>query len=133
MKFKLVFIFITITLLSLFAGCSSSSAINDFFGIEMPPSEVQYFKIIGYTETSGISYQSTKNMDPNIYAWAGLEGTNIRIMITNNSEAPIKLSYDADQFILIEKEGKEYILNKGDRIAYSNYDPIKPNTSIELV
>ena len=72
-------------------------------------------------------------MDPNIYAWAGLEGTNIRIMITNNSEAPIKLSYDADQFILIEKEGKEYILNKGDRMAYSNYDPIEANTSIELV
>ena len=47
MKIKLVFIFITITLLGLFAGCSSSSAINDFFGIEMPPSEVQYFKIIG--------------------------------------------------------------------------------------
>ncbi len=122
-----------IVILGLLTGCSSSSAINDFFGIEMPPSEVNYFKIIGYTESSGISYQSTKNMNPDINAWAGLEGTYIRIKITNNTDEPLEINYDSDQYLLIEKDGKEFILNKGDRVDYNNLNPIEPNSSIELV
>lgn len=129
-----LFLSITIiVLLGLLTGCSSSSAINDFFGIEMPPSEVNYFKIIGYTESSGISYQSTKDMNPDINAWAGLEGTNIRIKITNNTNEPIGINYDSDQYLLINKDGKEFILNKGDRNEYNNLDPIEPHSSIELV
>jgi len=66
-------------LYALMPGCSSTTAINDFFEIEMLPSEVSYFKIVSYSESSGISYQSTRNMNPELYAWAGLKGTNIRI------------------------------------------------------
>jgi len=122
-----------IVMLSFLTGCSSSSAINDFFGIEMPPSEVNYFKIIGYTESSGISYQSTRNMNPDINAWAGLEGTNIRIKITNNTDEPLGINYNSDQYLLVDKDGKEFILNKGDRVDYNNLDPIEPHSSIELV
>ena len=70
---KIFIMVAAIIMLGLLTGCSSSSAINDFFGIEMPPSEVDYFRIVGYTETSGISYQSTKNMNPDLFAWAGLK------------------------------------------------------------
>ena len=133
MKTKLFLNITVISILSLATGCSSSSAINDFFGIEMPPSEVNYFKIIGYTEASGISYQSTKNMNPNVYAWAGLEGTNIRIKITNNTDDPININYDSDQYLLIETDGKEYVIPKGDIIKYEGLNPIEPHSSIELL
>ncbi len=114
-------------------SCSSSSAINDFFGIEMPPREVDYFKIVGYTESSGVSYQSTKNMNPDLYAWAGLEIKSIRIKITNNSNEPIELNYNEDQYLLVEKEGNEFILDKGSMLEYDNNNPIAPKTSIELI
>lgn len=114
-------------------GCSSSSVINDFFGIEMPPSEVDYFRIVGYTEASGISYQSTKNMNPDLFAWAGIESKNVRIQITNNSDEPVEINHNKDQYLLIEKDGNEFVLNKGDLLEYQNLDPISPNTSIEIV
>ena len=133
MNKRLFFTYGILISFSFLFGCSSSTAINDFFGIEMPPSEVDYFKIVGYTETSGISYQSTRNMNPDLYAWAGLEGTNIRIKITNNSDEPIETNYEIDQYLLVEKEGNEFILNKGSKIEYTNFDPIEPHSSIELV
>jgi len=133
MRRIIVLITNVIVLFGLLIGCSSSTAINDFFGIEMPPSEVNYFKIIGYTESSGVSYQSTRNMNPDLFAWAGLEGSNIRIKITNNSNESIEANYDADQYLLVEKDANEFILNKGDRITYQNYNPIGPNKSIELI
>lgn len=122
-----------IIVLCLLTGCSSSNAINDFFGIEMPPSEVDYFRIVGYTETSGISYQSTKNMNPDLFAWAGIENTNVRIKITNNSNEPIAVNYNEDQYLMREKDGKEFILDKGNLLEYQNRDPISPNSSIELI
>ncbi|MEN8192769.1 MAG: hypothetical protein ABFS12_08115 [Bacteroidota bacterium] len=133
MKSKLILICGIITSLNLFYGCSSSSAINDFFGIEMPPSEVDYFKIVGYTEFSGVSYQSTGNMNPNLYAWAGIEDTQVRIKITNNSDEPVKVNYIEDQYLLVEKEGDEFVLNKGDMLDYNNHDPIMPQGSMEIV
>ena len=33
----------------------------------------------------------------------------------------------------VEKEGNEFILNKGSKIEYTNFDPIEPHSSIELV
>lgn len=133
MKSKLLLVIILGASLMLSTGCSSSSAINDFFGIEMPPSEVDYFRIIGYTETSGISYQSTRNMKPDLFAWAGIENRNVRIQITNNSDEPVEINYNKDQYLLIEKNGNEFVLNKGDLLEYQNLDPISPNGSIEIV
>jgi hypothetical protein len=120
-------------LYTLMTGCSSTTAINDFFGIEMPPSEVNYFKIVGYTESSGISYQSTRNMNPDLYAWAGLEGTNIRIKITNNSNELVEINYNKDQYLLRETDGNELILDKGNILDYENLNPLNPNSSIELI
>lgn len=133
MKSKLLLAIILGASLILSTGCSSSSAINDFFGIEMPPSEVDYFRIVGYTETSGISYQSTRNMNPDLFAWAGIENRNVRIQITNNSDEPVEINYNKDQYLLIEKNGNEFVLNKGDLLEYQNLDPISPNSSIEIV
>ncbi|MCF6269009.1 MAG: hypothetical protein L3J41_04810 [Melioribacteraceae bacterium] len=122
-----------LALLFYVAGCSSSTAINDFFGIKMPPNESDYFKIVAYTESSGISYQSSPNMDPNIFAWAGFEGDILRVKLVNNSDAPIELSYDSDQYIIVTKENEEYICIKGDIIKYSNLSPINEQNSIELL
>ena len=133
MKSKLLSAIILGASLILSTGCSSSSAINDFFGIEMPLSEVDYFRIVGYTETSGISYQSTRNMNPDLFAWAGIENRNVRIQITNNSDEPVEINYNKDQYLLIEKNGNEFVLNKGDLLEYQNLDPISPNSSIEIV
>ena len=132
MKSKIALLIITNSLLFL-SACSSSLAINDFFGIEMPPSEVNYFKIVGYTESSGISYQSTRNMNPDLYAWANLEGTNIRIRITNNSNEPVEINCNKDQYLLIETDGKEIILDKGNLLDYENLNPLTPQSSIELI
>lgn len=133
MSSKLIFIIGIASLQILITSCSSSSAINDFFGIEMPPSEVDYFRIVGYTESSGISYQSTKNMNPNLFAWAGIEIKSIRVIISNSTNEPIELKFNDDQFLLIEKEGNEYVLDKGSMLDYDNKSPIAPNSSVELV
>ncbi|MDA3861676.1 MAG: hypothetical protein PF445_10650 [Melioribacteraceae bacterium] len=132
MKRIIKFVIITISSL-LLVQCSSSTAINDFFGIKMPPNETDYFKIVAYTESSGISYQSSPNMDPNIFAWGSLEGGILRVKLVNNSSSHVALSYDSDQFILVTKDNKEFICAKGDIITYNNMSSIKPLSSIELL
>ena len=130
---QLIKIFSILVFLLSFAGCSSSSAINDFFGIKMPPNEADYFKIVGYTESSGISYQSSPNMNPNIFAWAGLEGEVLRVKLANNSDSPVVLNYDSDQFIIVTKDNQEFICIKGNIISYSNLSPIVEQSSVELL
>lgn len=122
-----------VVLVFLMVKCSSTTAINDFFGIQMPLNELQYFKIVAYTESSGISYQSTPNMNPNILAWAGLEGGILRIKLVNNSDEPILLNYNSDQFIIVTKSNMEFICLNGDIISYNNLSPIKPLDSVELL
>lgn len=122
-----------IILLLSFVQCSSSSAINDFFGIKMPPNETDYFKIVAYTESSGISYQSSPNMDPNIFAWGSLEGDALRVKLVNNSDAPVNLSYDSDQFVIVTKDNTEFICIKGNIISYNNMSPINEHNSVELL
>ncbi|MCK5457378.1 MAG: hypothetical protein KAI45_09660 [Melioribacteraceae bacterium] len=122
-----------IILLLSFVQCSSSSAINDFFGIKMPPNETDYFKIVAYTESSGISYQSSPNMDPNIFAWASLEGDALRVKLVNNSNAPVNLSYDSDQFVIVTKDNTEFICIKGNIISYNNMSPINEHNSAQLL
>ena len=114
-------------------GCSSSMAIDDFFGIKMPLNEANYFKIVAYTELSGISYQSTPNMNPNIFAWAKLEGDKLRIKLVNNSDSEIPLSYNSDQFIIVTKDNKEFICLNGNIITYNNLSPLLTNSSAELL
>jgi len=108
-------------------------AIDDFFGIKMPLEELEYFKIVAYTESSGISYQSSPNMNPNILAWAGLEGDELRIKLINNTDSAIPLNYDSDQFVIVTKGDKEFICTKGSIITYNNLLEISPFGSVELL
>ncbi|MBU0476208.1 MAG: hypothetical protein KKF62_18835 [Bacteroidetes bacterium] len=120
-------------LVFLLVKCSSSMAIDDFFGIKMPLEELEYFKIVAYTESSGISYQSSPNMNPNILAWAGLEGDELRIKLINNTDSAIPLNYDSDQFVIVTKGDKEFICTKGSIITYNNLLEISPFGSVELL
>jgi len=122
----LVFIFSSVQ-------CTSSTAINDFFGIKMPPNESDYFNIVAYTESSGISYQSSPNMEPDIFAWAGLEGEILRVKLVNQSNASVNLNYDSDQFIIVSKDETEYICTKGNIMTYNNMSPISAQNSVELL
>ncbi len=131
--FKLFRITLALIPLLFLTNCSSSSAINDFFGIKMNPAEVNYFRIVAYTESSGISYQSTANMDPNVFAWANIEGGVLRLKLINNSQNPIKLNYDSDQYIIVSNNNKEITCLNGNIISYNNYSPIQPNNSVELL
>lgn len=113
--------------------CASNSAINDFFGIKMNQADIDYFRIVAYTESSGISYQSTSTMDPNVFAWANIEGGILRIKLINNSQSPILLNYDSDQYIIVSQDNNEIICLNGNLITYNNYSPILPNNSVELL
>lgn len=117
----------------LFIRCSSTNVINDYFGIQMNLNESDYFNIVAYTEFSGISYQSTANMNPDIFAWAGLEEDVLRIKLVNNSDNKLVLSYDSDQFIIVNQDYGEFLCIKENIIKYSDYSPISPKTSVELV
>ncbi len=132
MKVLLKSLILLILLFSI-VSCSATTAINDFFGIKMPPNESDYFKIVAYSESSGISYQSTPNMDPNIFAWAGLEGDVLRVKLVNKSDTPINLNFDSDQYIIVTNDNEEYICIKGDIITYSNLSPINKQNSVELL
>jgi len=124
---------LSLTFILLFVQCSSSTAINDFFGIKMPPNESDYFQIVAYTESSGISYKSSPNMDPNIFAWAGLEGEILRIKLVNESNAPVNLNYDSDQFIIVTNDNTEFICIKENIMTYNNKSPINETKSVELL
>lgn len=132
MKHILKYLLVAVSLM-LLIKCSSSFAIDDFFGIKMPPNESNYFKIVAYTESSGISYQSSPNMNPNILAWAGLEGGKLRVKLINNSDSPIQLNYDSDQFIIESKDGVEFLCLNGNIIEYNNLSPLLENSSVELL
>jgi len=132
MKHILKYLLVAVSLM-LLIKCSSSFAIDDFFGIKMPPNESNYFKIVAYTESSGISYKSSPNMNPNILAWAGLEGGKLRVKLINNSDSPIQLNYDSDQFIIESKDGVEFLCLNGNIIEYNNLSPLLENSSVELL
>jgi len=109
-------------------GCDSSAklALNDFFGIQMPLEEQKYFKIISYNEAQGIRYQSSPDMNPNIFAWAEIEGRTIQIKINNNSRQALRSDYLNDRFTLTTADGQKFILDKGRQAAYPVNKFIEP-------
>ena len=131
--FKLFRLALSIIPLLFLTHCTSSSAINDFFGIKMNPAEIDYFRIVAYTESSGISYQSTANMEPNVFAWANIEGGILRLRLINNSQESIKLNFDSDQYIIVSNDNKEIVCLNENIISYNNRSPIQPNNSVELL
>lgn len=132
MKITIFINIVLILLLGIIAGCSSSGAVNDYFGIEMHPSEVDRFVIKAYTERTGISYSSTPNMNPNLFAWGEFGHDYFKIILVNNSAIPVTLSYDMDQYTLVLNNGEEYIFTKGNRFTYNSNDPLEPNSSVEF-
>ena len=72
-------------------------------------------------------------MNPNILAWAGLEGGKLRVKLINYSDSPIQLNYDSDQFIIESKDGVEFLCLNGNIIEYNNLSPLLENSSVELL
>lgn len=122
---KITFLFTLVVLLN---ACGPLNPINDFFGIQMNPTDEANFLIVKYTDVDGISYKNSVNMNPNINAWAEITANEITVKIVNNSEMEIPLNYTADQFIVITDE-KEYILGKGERAEYFKKGMISPMAS----
>ena len=67
-------------------------------------------------------------MDHVIFAWAGLEGNILRLKLVNNSDSPVTLNIDSDQFIIVTKDKKEFICTKKSIIKYNNMSPIVAKT-----
>lgn len=116
------------TLVVLLNACGPLNPINDFFGIQMNPTDEANFVIVKYTDVDGISYKNSINMNPNINAWAEITSDEITVKVVNNSNVEIPLNYTADQFIIITDE-KEYVLGKGERAEYFKKGAISPKAS----
>jgi len=115
-----------------FVSCASTNPINDFFGIQMNPDEEQNFKIVKYSEKNGVTYQSSRDMDASISAWAEIGAEDVRIKIVNNSKQSIPMNYNLDQYIIITN-AKQYVLEKGKREKYFSHTSIEPNSDVELI
>jgi hypothetical protein len=105
--------------------------IDDFFGIQMNPSEEDSFQILNYSSEEGINYRSTPSMNPDINAWAEIELQDIVVKINNSSGRNIKLNSFSDQFILITDQ-QEYKLSKSNIDDYFPEEIIPSNGSLEL-
>ncbi|NOX17380.1 MAG: hypothetical protein GXO87_03750 [Chlorobi bacterium] len=132
MKFIKLMIF-PLLLLVLFAGCATTKPVNDFFGIEMFPKDMDNFKIKAYTVESGISYASSPFMNPNLFAWAEVETRFLRLKLVNNTSNPIPLVYDMDSYTLFLKNGKHVEMQKGNRYTYNRFNPLGPGSSVEFL
>lgn len=125
---------ISLQLLSLYLfACATTQPINDFFGIKMDEMEQDYFVIKSYSVQKGVSYQSTPNMNPLIYAWAEIEANKIRIKVVNDSNEPFFINYNYDRFTLVNNKNEKFILDKGQAFDYPKQNRIAPNKSIEFV
>ncbi len=113
-------------------SCSSSSTVNDFFGIKMDIPDTALFKIESYSEADGIKYYSSPLMDPKISAWGEITPNMIQFHISNNSPYAIKSSHGMDQYSIETNEGKVYILDKGKFFGYPMKGSIQPNASATL-
>lgn len=116
----------------IFVSCSSSSAINDFFGIEMSLIDSADFKIVSYTVEDGIKFSSNALMENRVFAWAELGDRTIQITITNNSPKPIPSNYVEDDFVITMLDGKKYSLNKGKNFEYPTQGEIEQNKVVSF-
>lgn len=124
-KTTLILIYTLIQLIS----CAPLNPINDFFGIQMNPTDEEYFQIVSYSDTEGIAYKNSITMNNKINAWAEFEPNQIVIKIVNNSDKVIPLSYTTDQFILIAGD-REFYLGKGERAEYFKKGNLSPNSTV---
>ena len=118
--------------LNLLSACGSLNPINDYFGIQMNPSEEDSFRIISYSPYEGIKYLSSPSMDANIIAWAEIGVEDITLNIINNSKREINLDFFSDQYFIITDQ-KEYKLSKSSVANYFPESVIFPDNSIEVI
>ena len=134
MKKSGLFSYLSPFLLSLvFAGCAASETLNDFFGIAMNAADANKFKIVSYSPQHGATYYSSAAMDPGIYAYAGIDADQIRIKVVNLSDTDISYNYNSDEFQITTKEGKSYVLGKGQRKNYPSSGKIEPSQSVQFL
>jgi hypothetical protein len=110
------------------SGCAGHS---EFFGVKMTDvSKAKQLKIEKYSIKSGVQYTgNTKYMDPDISAFGDLTSYSINITVSNKSNSPIRTNYLLDSFALISKDGKTYVLEKGDILSYPRANYINPGSS----
>lgn len=116
----------------LFTACSATATLDDFFGIQMFPEQRSKFKIKDFSPESGVSYYSTADMRTDIYAYAELDIENVYFKIVNKSEKSLQLNYITDQYYIFDKQGRKYMLEKGNSLDYPTGNDIEPNTSQEI-
>ncbi|MFZ5516172.1 MAG: hypothetical protein ACOY90_06010 [Candidatus Zhuqueibacterota bacterium] len=114
-------------------SCATTQPINDFFGIGMDESQFDHFIINSYSVEKGVSYESTADMNPLIYAWAEIEANKIRIKVVNDTNDPIAINYNLDRFTLVTTRDEEFILSKGQSFDYPKQTKIAPNNFFEFV
>jgi hypothetical protein len=134
MKTNIIFLAVLLLSISiLFFSCPPPKTMDDYFGIKMDKNEADLFKIVSYSKDKGASYQSTMNMNPNIYAYAELDVKYVRLKVVNNSDSAIPVNYNIDEFKLIKNNGESFILNKGDRETYPSIRNIGINSAVEIM
>ncbi|MGD8782123.1 MAG: hypothetical protein PVH88_24560 [Ignavibacteria bacterium] len=125
-KFSSYSIFVTILL---HLACSSTTTMDDFFGIKMDPLLSDQFKIVSYDEILGAKYYSSREMNTNIYAYADFTVKVIEIKVVNESQNSIPLNYITDTFKIITNKGDQLQLVK-DKSKYPSKDKIEPGESV---
>ena len=114
-------------------SCAYRSPMNDFFGIQMKPDQVDNFQIIEFSPQQGIKYANAPDMNPRLYGWAELLVNTIKIKVTNKNESPVKYDYYIDTFGITRKDGKTFGLDKGRLEDYPSFHVIEPGESVEFL
>ncbi len=124
-------IVLSLAVFSLSLLSCAPKALNDFFGIEMPPEYQSDFKIMAYDDYSGAKYTSNIKMNPSIYAYAALNMRSILIKVVNKSSVPVDYSYIKDNFKMYTAKD-EYILQKSKQEDYPSKDVIEPGDEVQF-
>ncbi len=115
-----------------FFSCSPR-VLDDFFGIEMNPAEMNDFKIVSYSPQEGARYQSNIHMNPRVYAYAEVYMDFLQLKVVNTSDKPIIYDYATDEFFLFTRqENQKFVLAKGEREKYPSGGEIAPGESQEF-
>lgn len=127
-KEKIKILFLVLGVMIIMFACGPLNPINDFFGIQMNPTEEANFIIVDYNDIDGVTYKNSINMNPKINAWVEISTNEITLKVINNSDETIPLNYIGDQFIIITDE-QEYMMGKGERAEYFKKGMIAPGGS----
>jgi hypothetical protein len=118
-------------MISLLFSCAASQNLNDYFGIEMDEDEASNFEIVSYESDRGANYYSNSRMNTQLYAWAEIQSSMVKLKVVNTTNLHVPISYNLDQFSVYTEEDEEFLLVKGDRIDYPPNESIGPNKAVE--